>query len=139
MKKFMIITYFITAIKKTGKYQRMYKDWVVRDNTNRTWAHAKDFWQIEHLKLHRLSPTAFQYQFGRNAAQNQSEKKNDMANILEDCANQLMTGQQEARTLQKPFQEMMAAQINAMQQQLAMQQESTAAAMQQNAAAMAAN
>ena len=62
-----------------------------------------------------------------------------MANILEDCANQLMTGQQETTTQKNQFQEMMAAQINAMQQQLAMQQGATAAAMQQSAEAMAAN
>ena len=110
-----------------------------RDAANKTWAHAKDFWRMEHLKLRRSDPTAFHYQFGGNATQNQSENKRDMADILEDCANQLMNGQQKITTQQQQFQEMMAAHINPVQQQLAMQQGATAAAMQQNAAAMASN
>ena len=87
-----IVTYFLTIIKKTGKYQCAYEDWLARDTNNKTWAHAKDFWRIEHLKLRHPNPTAFQYQFGGNTAQDQGENKRDMANILKDCANQLMNG-----------------------------------------------
>ena len=64
---------------------------------------------MEHLKLCRSNPTAFQYQFEGNAAQDQDENKQDMANILEDCANQLMNGQHAATTHQQQFQEMMVA------------------------------
>ena len=70
-----IVTYFLTVIKKTGKYQRAYEDWLARDTNNKTWAHAKDFWRMEHLKLRRSNPIAFQYQFGGNAAQYQGENK----------------------------------------------------------------
>ena len=91
-----IVTYFLTVIKKTGKYQRAYKDWLARDDNSKTWAQVKDFWRMEHLKLRRSNPIAFQYQFGGNAAQDQGENKHDMANILKDCANQLMNRQQAA-------------------------------------------
>ena len=73
--------------KKTKKYQRAYEDWVACDAANKTWAHVKDFWRMEHLKLRRSNPTAFQYQFGGNTAKNQNENKNNMVNILEDYAN----------------------------------------------------
>ena len=82
-----IVTYFLTVIKKTGKYQRAYEDWLAHDANNKTWAHAMDFWRMEHLKLRRSNPNALQYQFGGNAAQDQGENKQDMANILEDCAD----------------------------------------------------
>ena len=85
-----IVTYFLTVIKKTGKYQCAYEDWVARDAANITWAYAKGFWRMENFKLCRSNPIRFQYQFGGNTAQNQSENKRDMANILENCANQLM-------------------------------------------------
>ena len=75
----MIVTYFLTVIKKTGKYQRVYKDWLARDDNSKTWAHAKDFWRMDNLKLHRFNPTAFQYQFGGNVTQNPSENKSNMA------------------------------------------------------------
>ena len=31
-----IVTYFLTVIKKTGKYQRAYKDWLACDANNKT-------------------------------------------------------------------------------------------------------
>ena len=82
-----IVTCFLAVIKKTGKYQRAYEDWIARDAVNKTWAHAKDFWRMGHLKLRRSNPTVFRYQFGGNGAQNQSENKRDMATVLENCAN----------------------------------------------------
>ena len=90
-------------IKETGKYQRTYEDWVAHNVANKTWAHTKNFWQMEHLKIRHSNPTASQYQFGGNTAQNQSENKRNMANVLEDCANQFMNGQQEATPQQQQF------------------------------------
>ena len=115
-----LCTYFLTVIKKTVKYQRAYEHWLARANTMKTWAHLKDFWRQEHLKMKRFNPTAFQYQYGGNVSNNTGDVKDGMQSILENCANQLMTGQQEATAQQQQFQQMMAAQMHALQQQMAM-------------------
>ena len=133
-----LCTYFLAVIKKAVKYQRAYEDWLARESNMKTWAHLKDFWRQEHLKMKRSNPTAFQYQYSGNVSDNTGEVKNDMQNILENCANQLMNGQQEATTQQQQFQQMMTAQMNALQQQRAMKQ-GAAAAMQQSAVATMAD
>ena len=125
-----LCNYFLTVIKKTGKYQISYEDWIARNKNFKTWAHLKDFWRTEHLKLHRANPTAFQYRFGGSVTEQEGENGSNVSNIMENCANQLMTGQQEATTQQQQFQQMMTAQMNTLQQQMQMQQGETAALMQ---------
>ena len=134
-----LCNYFLAVIKKTGKYQRAYEDWITRDEALKTWAHLKDFWRAEHLKLRRSNPTAFQFQFGGSVTEQEGDNNGNVSEIMENCANKLMNGQQEAATQQQQFQQMMVAQMNALQQQLQMQQGATAAMMQQSAAAMTAN
>ena len=46
-----IVTYFLTVIKKTGKYQRACEDRVAHNDANRTWAHVKNFWPEMRKKL----------------------------------------------------------------------------------------
>ena len=53
-----LINYFLTVIKKTGKYTRAYEDWMAKQDADKTYAHLKEYWRLEHLKMKRTNPTA---------------------------------------------------------------------------------
>ncbi len=63
-----LITYFLILIKKTGKYTRAYKDWMDKNNAEKTYANLKEYWREEHLKMKRTNPSSKQYRYGMNAA-----------------------------------------------------------------------
>ena len=39
-----LINYFLTVIKKTGKYTRAYEDWMAKQDADKTYAHLKEYW-----------------------------------------------------------------------------------------------
>ncbi len=38
-----LITYFLTVIKKTGKYTRAYEDWMDKDEADKTYSNLKEY------------------------------------------------------------------------------------------------
>ena len=88
-----LIGYFLAVIKKTGKYTRAYEDWIAKDKADKTYANLKEYWRHEHLKMKRTNPTARQYKYGMNAMEKKTGGDSpDIALILEQCANAMMTG-----------------------------------------------
>ena len=91
-----IITYFLSVVKKTGKYARSYKYWLAKPEGDKTYANLKEYWHQEHLKMKRSNPTARQYEYGMNAMEKKTGGDSpDIASILEQCANAMMTGQKQ--------------------------------------------
>ena len=114
-----IINYFLAVVKKTGRYTRAYEDWMDKPDDQKTYAILKEFWRKEHLKMKRANPTAHQYEFGMNATDTTTDgNAPDIATILEQCANAMMTGQKQQQERQVQFEAQMAANLAAMQTQL---------------------
>ena len=92
-----LITYFLILIKKTGKYTRAYKDWMDKNDAEKTYANLKEYWREEHLKMKRTNPSVKQYGYGMNAAAEPTQESHqpDMATILEQCTNVMMAGQKQ--------------------------------------------
>ena len=72
-------------------------------------------------------PVPTEFQHGGNTGSNASKSKNDMTDMLESFANQLMNNQQEATTQQQKIQQTEVAQMKLLQQQMRIQQGTAAA------------
>ena len=110
-----LCTYYLMVTKKTGKYVRAYKNWLVRPENQETLAYLKYFWRIRHLKIWRSNPMKTQYKYSRSTSGNKGEN-NYVVTVLQNCANQIINGQQELQNRQEHFQQIIAAQMMAMQQ-----------------------
>ena len=62
-----LITYFNSVIKKTGKYPRAYKDWLVKSDADKTYAHLKEYWYQETPKDEEGEPHRKKIEYGMNA------------------------------------------------------------------------
>ena len=70
--------------------------------------------------MKRVNPTARQYEFGMNATTNgEAPAQQDVATILEQCANAMLDGQRQQQERQKNFETQMAANMAAFQAQMA--------------------
>ena len=79
-----IINYFLTVVKKTGRFTRSYEDWIAKPDDQKTYAILKEFWRQEHLKMKHTNPTAQQYELGMNATDTgATNNATDFASILE--------------------------------------------------------
>ena len=115
-----LITYFLSVIKKTGKYARSYEDWLTKDEADKTYANLNEYWHQDHLKMKCANPTAQQYEYGMNANATETNNTNgDIATIMEQLANAIMlTGQRKQQEHMKTFEAHVVANITTIQQQM---------------------
>lgn len=90
----LLINPFLILIKKTGKYVSAYEDWLAKPDVEKTYVNFKEFWRKQHLKMKRTNPSASTYGYGLNATTKPATKAPNMASILDQCANAMMTSQQ---------------------------------------------
>ena len=67
---------------------------MAKQDTQKNYAHLKEYWSLEHLKMERTNPTAKEYKYGMNAATDNdiSGTGPDIATNLRQCANAMMAG-----------------------------------------------